>query len=95
MATNRTGASIRRVTQAAERKAAAKQELIHAPNWRTPIIIDVVLGMIVAIIGAILAIVWSPLPGGAIGAAGATYVVMAYKRFKDWSQQRRAAQDTD
>ena len=95
MPRNRASASLQRVVDGAERNAANKQALIDAPNWKTPIIVDVVIGSVVFIVGLTLAIVWSPIPGGAIGAAGATYVALAIRRFKDWSALRRVPKDTD
>lgn len=76
---------------AATRREKEKQRLIQASNWRTPIIVDTVLGIVFGIIGVVLAIVWSPLPGGAIGAAGFTYAVMAVSRGRCWARLR----DTD
>lgn len=93
-ATRRTrGSSLRRVLDAATRRESEKQRLIQAPNWRTPIIVDTVLGVAFGIIGVVLAITWSPLPGGAIGAAGFTYAVMAVSRGRRWARLRDGERD--
>ena len=87
--TRRTkGSSARRVLDAATRSEAEKQRLIRSSNWRKPIIVDVTLGLIVGIVGLVLAIVWSPLPGGAIGASGLTYAAMAISRGRRWARIR-------
>ncbi|MBS1846947.1 MAG: hypothetical protein JST73_01610 [Actinobacteria bacterium] len=89
--TRRTkGSSARRVLDAATRSEAEKQRLIRASNWRTPIIVDVSLGVIIGIVGLVAAIMWAPLPGGAIGAAGLTYAVMAISRGRRWAKIRAA-----
>lgn len=94
--TRRTkGSSLRHVLDAATRKEAEKQRLIRASNWRTPIIVDTVLGVAFGIVGLVLAITWSPLPGGAIGAAGFTYAVMAISRGRRWERIRNAEQPGD
>lgn len=79
---------MRRVLDAATRSEAEKQRLIAASNWRTPIVVDVTIGVIIGIVGAWLAIAWSPLPGGAIGAAGLTYAAMAISRGRRWARIR-------
>lgn len=89
--TRRTrGSSARRVLDAATRSEAEKQRLIRAPNWRTPIIVDTLIGVGIGITGLVLAITWSPLPGGAIGAAGLTYATMALARGRRWARIRDA-----
>lgn len=79
---------MRRVLDAASRNQESRQELIRASNWRAPIIVDIVLGSIVFIAGLALSIAWSPVPGGAIGAAGAVYVLLAVRRWRTWTELR-------
>lgn len=87
--TRRTkGSSLRHVLDAATGHEAEKQGLIQASNWRTPIIVDTVIGVLIGIVGLVLAITWSPLPGGAIGAAGLTYATMAISRGRRWQRIR-------
>lgn len=95
--TRRTrGSSARRVLDAATRSEAEKQRLIRASNWRTPIIVDTSIGVLIGIVGLVLAITWSPLPGGAIGAAGLTYAAMAISRGRRWARIRNDEQpDSD
>ena len=92
----RRGASLRRVLDAAERSEAGKQDLIRASNWRTPIIVDTTIGVIIGVVGLVLAVIWAPLPGGAIGAAGLTYATMAVSRGRRWARIRDdESPDTD
>ncbi len=94
--TRRTrGSSARRVLDAATRNEAEKQRLIRASNWRTPIIVDTTIGVLIGIIGLVLAIAWSPLPGGAIGAAGLTYAAIAISRGRRWARIRRDSTNGD
>lgn len=94
--TRRTrGSSLRRVLDAATRREEEKQRLIEASNWRTPIIVDTVIGVAIGVVGLVLAITWSPLPGGAIGAAGLTYAYMAIVRGRRWRRLREEAEESD
>lgn len=91
--TRRTkGSSLRSILDAATRSEAEKQRLVQSSNWRTPIIVDTSIGVVIGVIGLILAIIWSPLPGGAIGAAGLTYAAMAISRGRRWQRLREDAE---
>ena len=87
--------SISRVLDAATQTEASKQELVMAPNWRSPIYVDLVLGTIVFVVGLGLAIAWSPVAGGGIGAFGLLYDALAIRRWRRWSELRRAGQGND
>ncbi len=75
--------------------AAGQQErrvaLIHAPNWRTPLIIDISIGVAVLLAGLTLSIVWNPIGGGGLGALGALYALLAVRRWRVWAALRAAA----
>jgi hypothetical protein len=87
--------SLRRVLDAATQTEASKQELVMAPNWRTPIYVDLVLGTVVFVVGLVLAIAWSPIAGGGIGALGALYDALAIRRWRRWAALRRDLRGSD
>lgn len=80
--------SLHRVLDAATQSEASKQGLVLAPNWRTPIYVDLVLGTIVFVVGFVLSIAWNPLIGGGIGALGLLYDAMAIRRWRRWAALR-------
>lgn len=68
-----------------------RERLIAASNWRTPLVIDIVLGCVVLLIGLALSIAWNPIGGGGIGALGAIYALLAMRRWRKWAELREAA----
>jgi hypothetical protein len=64
---------------------------VLAANWRTVLAVDLGLGLVVLAMGLVLAVLWHPLPGGAIGALGGTYAVLVAQRWRRWATLRRAA----
>ncbi len=80
----RGGASaMRRVLDAAAQNEASKQRLARASNWRTPIIVDLVLGTIVCLVGFVLSVNWNPIVGGGIAAVGLLYDSAGYPSLAD------------
>lgn len=65
--------------------------IIYAPNWRTPLIVDIVGGIVVFLAGAVFAVLWSPFIAGGIGALGGLYAALAVRRWRLWASRRRAA----
>ena len=62
-----------------------------APNWRTVLVIDALLGVAVFAFGVALMRWWS-VPGGAfVGASGLSYIVLVARRHRQWRDQRRTA----
>ncbi len=64
---------------------------VLAANWRTVLAVDLGLGLVVLVIGLVLAVRWHPVPGGAIGALGGAYAVLVAQRWRRWAALRRAA----
>ncbi len=62
-----------------------------ASNWRTVLAVDLGLGLAVLAVGLVLAVLWHPVPGGAVGALGGSYAVLVAQRWRRWAAQRRAA----
>jgi ABC-type Mn2+/Zn2+ transport system permease subunit len=62
-----------------------------ATNWKQVLVVDALVGVAVVVAGLVLAVVWYPLPGGAVGALGATYVWLVWRRARDWRQMRAEA----
>jgi hypothetical protein len=92
----RGGASgLRRVLDAASQNAASRERLARASNWRTPVIVDSILGTIVFVVGFTLSITWNPIVGGGIAAVGLLYVALAIRRWKLWAALRRDEPDSD
>ena len=88
--------AVGRLYDVAMQQQASREDLIFSPGWRTPIVVDLVIGTVVAIIGMILAITWQPIGGGGLGAVGLLYGALAIRRWRIWSRLRKnAAPDTD
>lgn len=86
----------RRVLNTATRHQHSRDELINSENWQTPTIVDILLGVVLFAIGVTLSIMWSPIGGGGIGAVGLLYVMLAIRRWRQWSTLRRdGVPDTD
>lgn len=79
----------RRVLNMATQQQQSRDDLLHSENWQTPIIVDVVLGLVLFVVGFTLSIVWNPIGGGGIAAVGLLYVMLAIRRWKQWSMLRR------
>jgi hypothetical protein len=83
----------------AEQRAAARlherqerrEMIVFASNWKTPILVDLIGGIVVFIAGAVLAVLWNPVVAGGFGALGALYAVLAIRRWRQWAERRRAA----
>ena len=68
-----------------------REQVIYSPRWRTPLLVDIVIGSGVLVVGLVLAIVWNPIGGGGLGALGALYALLAVRRWQQWSALRSAA----
>ena len=88
---DRAAEAVARSTARAQAQRTGRERLIYAPNWRTPLVVDIVLGTIVFVVGVVLAVNWSPIAGGGVGALGALYVVLAVRRWRLWAALRREA----
>jgi hypothetical protein len=80
-----------RTTARAEAQRTGRERLIYAKNWRTPLVVDIVMGTIVFVGGVVLSVNWSPVVGGGLGALGALYVLLAVRRWRLWAALRREA----
>ena len=89
---NAAGAAVTRATQRADAQRVGREALIYSPKWRTPLIVDIVLGSIVFVVGLVLAVDWSPIAGGGLGALGGLYASLALRRWRLWAALRREAQ---
>jgi len=87
----RAADAVARSTARAEAQRTGRERLIYAKNWRTPLLVDIVMGTIVFVGGVVLSVNWSPVVGGGIGALGALYVLLAVRRWKLWAALRREA----
>ena len=62
-----------------------------APNWRRVILVDGLLGIVLAIVGVVLAITWSRFGGAVIAAFGVLYLFAVIRRYHGFGDRRRAA----
>jgi len=63
----------------------------YATNWRMVLVVDAAMGVAVVLAGVSLAIAWSPIGGGCLGALGSAYVFLVVKRGAAWAAWRRDA----
>jgi hypothetical protein len=80
-----------RLAEVATGQRARRERLIYAPNWRTPLVVDIVVGVVVLLVGLALAIAWNPIGGGGLGALGGIYALLAVRRYRQWAALRAAA----
>lgn len=59
-----------------------------APNWRTVVTVDVGLGLVVLVVGVVLAFSWQPVVGSGVASLGLMYVVLAVRRGRRWQAWR-------
>lgn len=64
---------------------------VFAANWRTVLAVDAAMGVVVAVVGIVVALVWNPVVGGFVGSLGLVYVILVLRRGRDWARQRREA----
>jgi hypothetical protein len=64
---------------------------VFAPNWRTVLVVDALMGVAVAVAGIVLAVVWNVVAGGLLGSCGVAYVVAVVRRGRQWAELRRQA----
>jgi hypothetical protein len=65
----------------------------HAANWRTLLIVDACLGLVVVIAGAAMAVAVNVVVGTLFVAVGALYVSLVAARARRWNRLRREAGD--
>jgi hypothetical protein len=63
----------------------------HASNWRTVLVVDGTLGMLVSVAGLVLAFAVNPVAGAAAAAVGAGYTALVGARARRWARLRREA----
>lgn len=80
-----------RLAEVATGQRTRREQLIYAPNWRTPLVVDIVIGLIVLLVGLVLAILWNPIGGGGLGALGGIYALLGARRYRQWAALRAAA----
>jgi hypothetical protein len=64
---------------------------IYASNWKSILVIDAMLGVLVAWVGFLMILFWNLLIGAFVGAVGLTYMVAVGRRFLQWRWLRREA----
>jgi hypothetical protein len=60
-----------------------------ASNWRTVVAVDIAMGVVVMVIGLVLALWWQPLVGSGVSSLGLVYVVLAVRRASRWRAWRQ------
>jgi hypothetical protein len=63
----------------------------YASNWKTVLVVDGLVGVVLLIAGIVLSIAWNPVVGGFIGACGLVYVAFIAKRAQQWRGWREDA----
>jgi hypothetical protein len=63
----------------------------HAANWRTLLVVDAGLGVVVIIAGAALALAVNVVVGTLVLAVGAAYTSLVASRARRWIRLRRQA----
>jgi hypothetical protein len=63
----------------------------HASNWRTILLVDLVLGLIVSAVGVVVLLKASAFLGALLVAAGWAYAVLIARRGRRWRRIRRRA----
>jgi hypothetical protein len=61
----------------------------RAANWRTVLAVDAALGIVVSIVGVVLAVVVNAAVGFAVVALGAAYTALVGSRARRWARIRR------
>jgi hypothetical protein len=61
----------------------------RAPNWRTVLLVDAAIGIVVSIAGVVLALVVNLAVGSLIVAVGAAYTALVGSRARRWARIRR------
>lgn len=60
-----------------------------APNWRTVLVVDALMGVAVLVVGTVLAFVWQPVLGAGLASLGLMYVALVGRRAQSWASWRR------
>ena len=60
-----------------------------APNWRTVLIVDVLMGVLMIAAGVVASLVWSVVLGAFLAAVGMVYVLLVARRWRRWAGIRR------
>ena len=63
----------------------------YAVNWRTVLVVDALMGVIVAAGGVVALATWSVPVGIVLTGLGALYVVLVARRARQWQHLRREA----
>jgi hypothetical protein len=63
----------------------------HAANWRTLLIVDASLGLVVLVAGVALALAVNVVVGTLVVAVGAAYLALVASRARRWVRLRREA----
>lgn len=62
----------------------------HASNWRTVLVVDAFVGLVVASAGVAAALAVNLVVGTAMVALGAAYLALVGSRARRWARLRRA-----
>lgn len=69
----------------------ARARTPFADNWRTILLVDALVGVLVLAGGVVLMAFGHLYSGAGIGAVGLTYDWLVYRRYRAWAEQRRQA----
>jgi hypothetical protein len=69
----------------------ASDDTAYAANWRTVIVIDLLLGLVVLVAGGVLMVIGHRLLGPVLGILGAAYSARVVGRGRRWRRMRKAA----
>jgi hypothetical protein len=64
---------------------------IYAVNWRTILLVDAGLGVVVTLVGIAVMVLWNLFVGSFVAALGLTYVTAVGRRYLQWRWLRRRA----
>lgn len=69
---------------------ASDDSAAFAVNWRTVLVVDALVGVLMAVVGVAAYFLWNIGVGLALMIVGAVYVVLVANRARRWSRLRRS-----
>jgi hypothetical protein len=64
---------------------------IYASNWRSILVIDAGLGLLITAVGIAVMVLWNLFVGSFVAALGLTYVTAVGRRYLQWRWLRQRA----
>lgn len=62
-----------------------------APNWRTVLLGDAVVGIVLIVVAAVVTVMWSPLVGIFVAGAASANLAGLARRYRRWQRLRADA----